>query len=337
MLNRRTFLATVTLSSLGLPGMVRGAGISRIVAGTMMSPGGPALPASKGGPEAITICAIGDLERTSAAERILMAREQSKDVDKIIEEVAAQNPDLLLLLGDQVSDGGSMVEWAYFDHLTEPFRTAKIPTLAVRGEHDYSLINNEMSDRECYARWPETRNVLYTHIAGPVAFIAIDTCFDVHSEATLKMQKEAFATKLKEYDGDPAIRGVVVFSHHPPYTNSVLRPYKGLVDDFATPFLAASKTRLFLSGHIHSYERFTHAGGEKQFVVSGGGSGPRRTVDVSDSRPFTNDVERLRKYPVRPFNYVKLTIGDDEITGEVMMAQKKGFVLGDRFSMALAR
>ena len=329
MLNRRTFIATVALSSLSLPRLAREV---KAFAGDPVDP--PAPQEQK--PTTILICAIGDLQRTSGAERNFLSRgENEVEREKIIKEVASSKPDLLLLLGDQVSDAADASEWSYFDGVTKPLRDAGIKTIAVRGNHDYNLQNKRMCDRECNARWPETRNRPHFYTLGPIAFIGIDSNLDMLDVSEARGQQSRFVEALEKFDKDPAIRGVIVFSHHPPYTNSFLGANQEMISGYAEPFLKAKKTKLFLCGHVHSYERFIYNKGEKFFVTSGGGGGPRRTIDVSSSRPFQNDGNTYKLGELRPFNFVKLTVTDTEIKGVAMMVQKKGFVAGDKFAVKL--
>jgi hypothetical protein len=54
---------------------------------------------------------------------------------------------------------------------------------------------------------------------------------------------------------------------------------------FADPFVRSPKTRLFFSGHNHTYERFQFE--NKFFIVSGGGGGPRHKVSFDlGNRPY---------------------------------------------------
>jgi Icc-related predicted phosphoesterase len=332
MFDRRTFLAALALSSLGLPRLVREVGANT------GEPVDPAQPPQN--PQqtktTILICGIGDLQRTSDAEAIVLSRgNNDAEREKIIAQVVKEKPDLLLLMGDQVADAADVTEWNFYDRVTKPIRDANIKTLAVRGNHDYNIRDKRMCDRECQSRWPETKERPHFHTLGPLAFIGVDSNLDMLTPQEIRAQQKRFVDGLKRYDEDQAIRGIIVFAHHPPYTNSYLGPNQDMITQFAEPFMAAKKTKIFLCGHVHSYERFEHNKGEKQFVTSGGGGGPRRTIDVSNARPFKNDSKILRLGELRPFNFLRLTVDDKEILGEAMMVQKKGFVVGDKFRIKL--
>jgi len=82
---------------------------------------------------------------------------------------------------------------------------------------------------------------------------------------------------------------IIVACHHPPFTNSrVVSPSEESRARFAEPFLRFNKIRLFFSGHAHAYERFQVEG--KQFVVSGGGGGPRHSVRANLERGLFQDA-----------------------------------------------
>jgi hypothetical protein len=71
------------------------------------------------------------------------------------------------------------------------------------------------------------------------------------------------------------------------------------------------------------------------FVVAGGGGGPRRSVSISPDRPNQNDAYRIGT--LRPFHYIRLHVGDDALTAQVMMLPKGGtkFTVGDSFRLGL--
>src|SRR3954454_3181101 len=83
------------------------------------------------------IAIIGDTQRTLRAERVLLRREQN-DAERIriIADLAAQRPELVIHLGDMVCNGQRLAEWHHFDRLMAPIRAAGIPILPVLGNHD---------------------------------------------------------------------------------------------------------------------------------------------------------------------------------------------------------
>jgi Icc-related predicted phosphoesterase len=296
---------------------VRSAGlVGRILSRRATSEAGPYRRWSSGErPRAII--AIGDLQRTVLAEQLYLGRRQNDAVrEALLRAVAAEQPDVLLLLGDQVADGASDREWSYFDELMRELRESDTAVHALLGNHDYSRFDRVRSERNFFSRFswmlPAEPEVIRF---GELAYVGVDSNFAMLGPERTRAQAESFRRLLADLDADPSVRGVMVASHHPPYSNSRLSRTTPVTDLFARPFLDARKTRLYLSAHVHSYERFEHEG--RTFVVSGGGGGPRRRIDTSESRPWRNDV--FRGEPVRPFHYLRLSFDTDAIVVETMM------------------
>jgi hypothetical protein len=117
-------------------------------------------------------------------------------------------------------------------------------------------------------------------------------------------QKRFYEDKLGDFDKGPAIRGVMVFLHHPPYTNSTRTGDDIWVQrEFVPAFVRARKTLAMCAGHVHAYEHFVK--NEKHFIVSGGGGGPRPRLAMGKDRrhpdlfegPEVRDLHFLRVGP----------------------------------------
>ncbi len=100
---------------------------------------------------------------------------------------------------------------------------------------------------------------------------------------------------------------------------------------FARPFLDARKTLLYLSGHVHSYQRFQAE--RKAFIVSGGGGGPRHIVMPGRNRaPFP---DACQEEGLRRFHYVVITIGEKGVMVETrVLDDEDRMATGDRFELA---
>src|SRR5512144_1933677 len=76
------------------------------------------LPAYHAG---MRVAVVGDLQRT--APMLEVWREQNDaERRRVVEAIAAAAPDLLVITGDCVFDGGSDAQWTAFDELTAPLR-----------------------------------------------------------------------------------------------------------------------------------------------------------------------------------------------------------------------
>jgi Icc-related predicted phosphoesterase len=323
MFSRRKFISTLALSALS---------VKKVVANLRTTTTSASACFWNGELEPKSIAIVGDLQRTSEAERLFLSRSQNDaEREAILNRIAEDRPEMLLLVGDQVSTGDDDDDWGYFDRVIRPVNEAKVPVRAMFGNHDYGTDRNHCVRNFC-ERFPSQSDEAHgvTRL-GRIALVTVDSNFDQLSQSDIYRQAEHYRKALGELEEDRTITGIVVASHHPPYTNSDMGANHDVISMFAEPFLRARKTRLFLSGHVHSYERFS--AGDKMFVVTGGGGGPRRSVSTASDRPFQNDAYRTGT--IRPFHYVQLEVSDTAISAEVRMLQKSGFKVGDRFSLGL--
>jgi 3',5'-cyclic AMP phosphodiesterase CpdA len=129
----------------------------------------------------------------------------------------------------------------------------------------------------------------YSFTWRDVAFILLDSNLEEMGPEETKGQMAWYQAELARFEADEAVGCIVVACHKPPFTNSkVVGASEKVRAGFVPAFLSAEKARLFLSGHCHSYERFSVEG--KTFIVSGGGGGPRhRLYRDPMTRPF-NDL-----------------------------------------------
>ncbi len=322
MLNRRQFISALAMSSLGA---------TRVLSEIRSSP----IPAractwnANLNPKHIAI--VGDVQRTSLAELSFMGRGQyDKEREAVLSAIGDDNPDMVMMLGDQVVAGDDEAQWTYFDQCMNKINEQNIPVHSILGNHDYGE-NRSRCMRNYGDRFPHLDGSHSLVRLGSLALVSLNSNFDQLRSSQVREQEAQYGAWLKELDADPSVQGIIVSSHHPPYTNSDLGANREVIEMFAKPFLSARKTRLYFAGHVHSYERFV--AGDKMFVTSGGGGGPRRLVDNSSARPFQNDAYRTGT--LRPFHYIRLKIGDDSLKGEVMMLQKGQFKVGDRFAVGL--
>lgn len=155
---------------------------------------------------------------------------------------------------------------------------------------------------------------------GPLGLVFLDTNFGSLTRTERFEQRAWFRQTLEELDRDASVRGVLVFAHHPPYSNStIVGDAHHVQDAFVLDFGGAHKTLAFVSGHSHAYERFLEHG--KVFVVSGGGGGPRQRLLVGDEQ---RHKDLFDGEDVRPFNFLTFTPGADAIDLAVTGLRKGG-------------
>jgi hypothetical protein len=242
------------------------------------APWGSSVNTGDVGPMVARFAVVGDLQETSWLE--FWRESNAIPRDRLIQQVAASNDPLVVLLGDLVFDGASAEHWSRFDEVISPLRDGR-EILSLIGNHEYLSLRPGA---------PRTRRQRLAHLErrfpgtveppcrvrriGGLALVMVDSSIDWFEAHEWGAQLEAYQQQLHTLDADPDVGAVIVFTHHPPYTNSrVTGDERHVQQSFDPPFTRASKTQVMVSGHVHSYERFHKHG--KTYVVSGGGGGPR--------------------------------------------------------------
>lgn len=272
---------------------------------------------SSGTPKKIAL--VGDLQKTTTLEFLMAREENDAEREKIVKSISFEKPDLLVLLGDMVSDGSDPGEWKGFSLLIKPLRGLKIPIYPVLGNHEY-WGPNVRALRLVSEQFPVLKDKhWYSVTYDSLGLIFLDSNNSEYTLSEWDTQRLWFENKIKEFDKDPAILGVFVFLHHPPYTNSTVVGDAIQVQlAFVPAFKAARKTIAMFSGHSHAFEKFFID--NKYFIVSGGGGGPR--VKLKEGPQYHHDLCTLPS--PRPFNYVTLQRENHAIKFTVKGLEKGG-------------
>jgi len=98
---------------------------------------------------------------------------------------------------------------------------------------------------------------------------------------------------------------------------------------FVPALLRSRKALGYLSGHVHSYERFMRGG--KTFVVSGGGGGPRAPLDLGPTRRHHDDL--YAGPALREFHFTLYTLTASGLAAEVRGLRAGAFATMDRFEL----
>jgi Icc-related predicted phosphoesterase len=285
-----------------------------------------------------SIVVVGDTQRTYWAEQWFAFREQNEtERQALLTRMACEErPSVVLHVGDMVSYGSSSSEWEYFDRLFAPLRTRKIHVYPVMGNHDY-WGSDETALANVRARFPELApHTYYTIEHAGLGLVFLDS--NLEGEAA-REQTRWFGERLDHLQKTTA--GIVVLTHHPPFTLGEHRDGDRFVDTRALDlFFAHDKALLFLSGHVHGYERFTKRG--RTFVVTGGGGGPRVNYrDASEASRQDPELEmgyRGLGVEKRPLHYVVLSMASGRLHGTVKCLPGPGCTDGelDHFDVARA-
>ncbi len=201
--------------------------------------------AAAGTAAGIRFVALGDTG-TGGAAQLAIARRMS-----------AEPFDLMLFLGDIAYDDGtpSQLESRFFAVYRDFLRY--VPAYPAMGNHERHTRKGAPYLEAFVLPEPER---YYSFDWGDVHFVATDT---THRDAAQLTWLDADLTKNK-------LPWVIVYGHHPMYTNSLRGPQEGIRAAFAE-IVQRHRVDLVVTGHEHQYERFRISG--VNYVVSGGGGG----------------------------------------------------------------
>lgn len=264
---------------------------------------------------------IGDSQETMFWERYLLRREHNPaERAFLLAQVAEWRPAFLVLAGDFTCNGASPRRWEEFDQLAAGFRHRGIPVLPCPGNHDY-WGGRARGQRALVTRFPQlTERTWYARRFGPLALIFVDTNRAVLTRVEWQEQQAWYAATMGGFENDPSVTGVLVFAHHPPFTNgTVTRDDAGVQRTFVPGLVHARKALAMISGHTHAFEHFIEQG--RHFIVTGGGGGPRVRLRTGRGRRHR---DRFEGPAPRPFHCLWITPRPAGLEVEV-----RGFEKGD--------
>ena len=226
----------------------------------------------------------GDTQGTSHWE--FWRENNDKENKLLIEEIVRREPAFVIHLGDLTTRGSSEKHWEAFDDLHTEWREKRIPYFPVLGNHEV-YGSDKAALKFYFARFPHLEQRRWYSFAWKnVGFIMVDANVNTLSSAQKERQAQWYQDELERFERDQSIDHIIVCCHKPPFTNSqIVTPNRQSRKYFAEPFVRFKKTRIFFSGHAHTYERFQYGG--KTFIVSGGGGAPRQSVLIDPiKRPY---------------------------------------------------
>jgi len=255
---------------------------------------------------------FGDSRRTLTAE--FWRKQYDAERALVIRALAGEDPAFILNTGDLVSHGADPEDWRVFHSDNRPIFDKKIPYYAGLGNHEY-YGDNDRALANYFALFPHLEGRKWYEIRfAPVLLIVLDSNFDELERWEVEAQGKWFVKQLEAAERDASIRHVLLTCHHAPYTNSLIHGDSLPVQEYFVS-RKTPKVRAFITGHVHSYERFVRDG--VQFVVSGGGGAPLTAVDVE--APEHKDEYKGPAY--RSFHYLRFTVNGDRLACDVVMLQ----------------
>ena len=210
----------------------------------------------------------------------------------LVQAIAETNPAFIGITGDIVYNGDDPNDWKVWDGETSIWRERKIPIYPALGNHDLHG-DPAVALGNYFQRFPDLKNSRYYSVrAANSLMLVLDSSLDEMGGA----QGQWLSSKLDHVPAD--VDFVFIMDHHPPYTSSSdARLYGGGHSARASEQALAKMLEerqaharyriVFLSGHIHNYER--HKKGGVTYFVSGGGGAhaypiPRAPDDLFQSK-----------------------------------------------------
>jgi UDP-2,3-diacylglucosamine pyrophosphatase LpxH len=275
---------------------------------------------------------ISDTQQPMLVEQILVRSHNNKKATAhILATLQEQNPKQLFMLGDIVSLGYADSKWKKVDVFLESCRSKGMAICGIMGNHDV-MGNSKKGERNFQKRFPAHVRTGYVTVVDAVAVVLLNSNFGTLSPAEQIFQKNWYTTTLNNLDAADDVKAVIVCCHHSPYTNSkIVGSNKRVQQQFATPYIEAKKTKLFLSGHAHAFEHFkVHA---KDFLVIGGGGGLHQPL-----RKFINSLEDFARHYKPKFHYLSVKILPETlvVTSHFLKPDFSGFDTGVSFSVSLS-
>jgi predicted phosphodiesterase len=230
---------------------------------------------------------VGDTQGTSRWE--FWRERNDRERKLIVDEITRREPAFVIHLGDLTTRGSSKKHWQQFDEMHNKFRKKKIPCFPILGNHEF-YGNDKKALENYFRRFPHLgQRQWYSLTWENVGLVMADSNFSKLTGEQREQQSRWYLAQLEKFEKNTGIDFVIVCCHEPPFTNSrVVGPNKEVRVDFSDPFIRSQKTRLFFSGHSHSYERFQTNG--KFFIVSGGSGGPRHQVMIDPRKQRSQDL-----------------------------------------------
>lgn len=260
----------------------------------------------------LQIIVYGDMRFTDPAET---AAANPKVRRWLVDRIAAEKPDAVLLSGDVPWRGGQAADYAVYSLETKIWRDAHLRIYPALGNHELSGI--VASESQCLENWwtafPELRGRRYYSLQlGDAVYV-----LNLDSNSPLTPGSPQIAWVGEQLETLPAsARFVLLNMHHPPVVDVQKDgddSHNGRPNEAALAgFLAAQRSRIrfvVVAGHIHNYERFYQDG--VVYLVSGGGGAKPRPVERE-----SKDLYHDQGFP--NYHYVKLAVNNTKLQGTMI-------------------
>jgi len=227
----------------------------------------------------------------------------------LVEKIAAERPDAVLLNGDVPYSGDVVNDYEVFKAEIKPWRDEHLHYFPSLGNHEFHG-DVKVALGNYFHRFPELKDSRYYSVRAANALLL---ALDSSQEEATGAQGAWLADKLDHIPSD--VDFVFLMFHHPPYTSSSDDKMRGGGHSARTPEQALAKMLeerqahaafriIVFSGHVHNYERHEHGG--ITYFVSGGGGAHAYPIQRMPDDPFQSKEVN--------YHYLSVEVGSQQVT-----------------------
>jgi len=234
-------------------------------------------------------------------------------------------PNFILHVGDIAYDRGNETVWNVFFNEIQPYAN-HIPYMTCVGNEDHAYNFSGYRNRFVMPSQAEGETVpmFYSFDYSFVHVVSISTEAGAEPYQPGTQQYKWLVNDLKKAHANPNTPWIIVIGHRPMYCSSNDYYDCGMwgpsVREIFEPIFQKYNVDLYLSGHVHSYERTTHVyngtvqdSGTTHVMIGMGGAG--LTHKWTDPKPEWS-VERIIAYGL-----VQLDVGEHALNFQLLGTQ----------------
>ena len=214
----------------------------------------------------------------------------------LVEQIARERPDAILLNGDVPYSGDVINDYAVYRTETKVWRDSRLNVYPALGNHEFHG-DPQHSLENWWSAFPELKNRRWYSVKiGPSIYsITLDSISSLLPGSDQARWLNAQLSGLP-----PSTQFLIISLHHPPVADFQRRfavdhnprPNEIALRDYLESMAPKLHARIIVSaGHIHNYER-AQRGGVIYLVAGGGGASPvpvdRSPEDLYQSNDFPN-------------------------------------------------
>lgn len=248
----------------------------------------------------------------------------------LVDQIAAENPDAVLLSGDVVWHGAEARDYAVFHAETGIWRDAHLHIYPALGNHEFGTPPGMarlpgVECGPCLENWwnafPELRGRRWYSVQlGDSVYV-----LNLDSNSSLLPGSPQRAWIEAQLSGLPATVRYLFFNlHHPPVVDVQPhgdashngRPNEKTLADFLAQAPQKSRVRFVVAaGHVHNYERFFQ--NDIVYLVSGGGGAQPYVIERTPA-----DLYQDKAFP--NYHYVRIVAKGDSLDGTMIRVADPG-------------